>query len=89
MQHTAVFTTPMKPIGERIPIDHEKLAALRQSAGLSIEKVADASGMSANNYRALEAGERDPKLSQVAGLLRVFRLTWADLPKLLRREFRL
>ena len=84
-----MMTATMKPVEDRVPIDPVALRARREEKGLSFAAMAEAAQMSENNYRALEAGERDPKLSQVRGILAKLGLKWTDLPKLLRKEFRL
>lgn len=77
---------PMKPVEERVPIDPEKLRKLREAQGLSFTQMGTAVGGVENTYRAIEAGRRDPKLSQILGILRALGLHVRDLPKLLPED---
>ena len=78
----------MKPLDDRVPLDTKSLVALRESRGLTPSQMAGAFGGAENTYRAIEAGERDPKLSQVLAILKILGLRIEDLPKLLRKEWR-
>ena len=76
----------MKPVEDRVPIDPEKLRALREAKGLTYTEMATACGGVENTYRAIERGDRDPKMSQVLGILKVLGLHIRDLPKIVPED---
>lgn len=56
-----------------------RIAALRNDAGLTQEQAADAMGMSLGGYRKLEYGERRLKAEQITAAARAFNVSEADV----------
>ncbi len=51
----------------------------REALGLTIEQLAERSGLSPNYVGSVENGKRDPSLSTILGLAKGFRVSAADL----------
>ena len=72
----------MKDLNERVPIDTAKLRALREKRKLLPTEMASAMRVVENTYRAIENGERDPKLSQVLAMMKALKLGMNELSKI-------
>lgn len=63
-----------------------ELRRIREERGLTVEGLAEKSGVSATTLRAAERGGREPRLDTVAKLAEALGLTFAEVWRLQRRR---
>ncbi len=61
------------------------LAEARNREGLSQQDVAELLGVHQSTVSRLETGKRDPNLDLIPKLMRLYRLSWDEMYRLLRK----